>query len=249
MALNEIQPIPDWHNEYYGEREPFQEAKAHLISPYSCRVSAASRHVDDNRISDRGKTPIIDSSGPDKVSHRIRDYYNYKFHENWEDYVKTHKKYDEQKYKYYIKGEPLQAFFERMLLENIRTLIASYEYQLKFYRDKGISLTPIQKEFLLLRLITTSIANYGKQVLNYTERPFNIINVLGLSIFKDKNPKNRPAWLAISCIGAYKCEEDLEKVIATDKSFSYFLVPLTEIELSYIYESIRPYFIYLMYYN
>ena len=101
----------------------------------------------------------------------------------------------------------------------------------------------------MLRLITTSIANYGKQVLNYTERPFNIINVLGLSIFKDKNPKNRPAWLAISCIGAYKYEEDLEKVIATDKSFSYFLVPLTEIELSYIYESIRPYFIYLMYYN
>ena len=102
---------------------------------------------------------------------------------------------------------------------------------------------------MLLRLITTSIANYGKQVLNYTERPFNIINVMGLSIYKDKKHKNKPECLAVTCIGAYKYEEDLEKVIATDKSFSYFLVPLTEVELSYIYESIRPYFIYPMYYN
>lgn len=71
MAFNDIEPIlvPKIP---YGSREPYQEVKAHLISPYSCRISAASRSVDDNRISQRGDTPLVDSTGPDWVSHRPR---------------------------------------------------------------------------------------------------------------------------------------------------------------------------------
>lgn len=71
MAFNDIEPIlvPKIP---YGGREPYQEVKAHLISPYSCRISASSRSVDDNRISQRGDTPVIDSTGPDWVSHRPR---------------------------------------------------------------------------------------------------------------------------------------------------------------------------------
>ena len=64
MAFNEIEPIivPDVG---FGEREPYQEVKAHLISPFSNRISAASRSVCDNWISQRGFTPLLRSSGPD----------------------------------------------------------------------------------------------------------------------------------------------------------------------------------------
>lgn len=69
MAFNDIEPIivPPIP---YGEREPYQEVKAHLISPFSKRVSAASRSVCDNWISQRGYKPLIISNGPDKVSYR-----------------------------------------------------------------------------------------------------------------------------------------------------------------------------------
>lgn len=69
MAFNDIEPIiiP---NIPYGGREPYQEVKAHLISPYSYDVNASSRSVCDNWISQRGDKPLIISHGPDHVSHR-----------------------------------------------------------------------------------------------------------------------------------------------------------------------------------
>lgn len=72
MAFNNIEPIilPPVG---YGEREPYQEVKAHLISPYSNRISAASRSVCDNWISQRGDKPIVGDTCIDIPSFRNCD--------------------------------------------------------------------------------------------------------------------------------------------------------------------------------
>lgn len=72
MAFNDIEPIilPPVG---YGEREPYQEVKAHLISPYSRRISAASRSVCDNWISQRGDDPIVGDTCIDIPSFRNCD--------------------------------------------------------------------------------------------------------------------------------------------------------------------------------
>lgn len=244
MAMNDIEPIPDWHNQWYGEREPFQEVKAHLISPYSCRISAASRSVDDNTIADRGRTPVVDSRCVDRVSHRVRDNYNYKFLENFKEYTSHQTNYGEQHYKYFIHGEPLPIFLEQSMLMSLRELRGAFQFQLGQYRSKGFDLDSIQKEFVLLRLLTSAISDYSKRILDFNESPFNKINVVEVGTKIDR--ENRK-FLAIYCYGDYKYNADLEKVIGRDKSYSYYMVPLTTNELAAIYQSVLPYMLDLIY--
>lgn len=71
---NEIEPIPDW-DVPYGEREPYQEVKAHLISQNSKRISSSSKSVDDYKIEDKGALSI-DPLSLDKKYHDVRESYN-----------------------------------------------------------------------------------------------------------------------------------------------------------------------------
>lgn len=71
---NEIEPIPDW-DVPYGEREPYQEVKAHLISQNSKRISSSSKSVDDYRIENKGALSI-DPLSLDKKYHDVREAYN-----------------------------------------------------------------------------------------------------------------------------------------------------------------------------
>jgi hypothetical protein len=70
----EIEPIPNW-DVPYGEREPYQEVKAHLISQNSKRISSSSKSVDDYRIENKGALSI-DPLSLDKKYHDVREAYN-----------------------------------------------------------------------------------------------------------------------------------------------------------------------------
>lgn len=70
----EIEPIPDW-DVPYGEREPYQEVKAHLISQNSKRISSSSKSVDDYRIENKGALSI-DPLSLDKKYHDVREAYD-----------------------------------------------------------------------------------------------------------------------------------------------------------------------------
>lgn len=71
---NEIEPIPNW-DVPYGEREPYQEVKAHLISQNSKRISSSSKSVDDYRIENKGALSI-DPLSLDKKYHDVREAYD-----------------------------------------------------------------------------------------------------------------------------------------------------------------------------
>lgn len=77
---NEIEPIPNW-NVSYGEREPYQEVKAHLISQNSNRISSSSKSVDDYRIENKGALSI-DPLSLDKKYHDVREAYDLNKKEN-----------------------------------------------------------------------------------------------------------------------------------------------------------------------
>lgn len=77
---NEIELIPNW-DVPYGEREPYQEVKAHLISQNSKRISSSSKSVDDYRIENKGALSI-NLLSLDKKYHDIREKYNYNNNSN-----------------------------------------------------------------------------------------------------------------------------------------------------------------------
>lgn len=66
-----IEPIPDW-NVPYGERELYQEVKAHLISQNSNRISASSKSVNDYRLQN-GRENSIDPKSLDKVRKDLKE--------------------------------------------------------------------------------------------------------------------------------------------------------------------------------
>ena len=66
-----IEPIPDW-DVPYGEREPYQVVKAHLISQNSNRISSSSKNVDDYKIENKGALSINPQS-LDKVKKDLKE--------------------------------------------------------------------------------------------------------------------------------------------------------------------------------
>lgn len=124
---NEIEPIPDW-DVPYGEREPYQEVKAHLISQNSKRISSSSKSVDDYRIENKGALSI-DPLSLDKKYHDVRESYNLNKEEIVPAAEQIEKEIKEVKY-----------LVEIMLTTYQESFSYYYNWLLDLYKDENFAL-------------------------------------------------------------------------------------------------------------
>ncbi len=234
MAMNEVEPIPKGRVPY-GEREPFQEVKAHLISPYSERRSASSRSWEDNEISDRGTTPLVDSSGPDRVSHQISVV------RELTDYSRNHQAYKEQEGQIYIGDTPLVDIIKDKLandLAEIRTHLTMQIIRINSNLNAcGLQMITAMREQLLLNLVACGVEKYCKYILSNIKEfePSGLVNLFEITIEKPEGFEFEVA--VIKSNGSWEYCKDFEDIVRKDRKF--FILPISSKDLASLYEMVR----------
>lgn len=234
MAMNDIEPIPNIKIPY-GAKEPFQEVKAHLISPYSCRTSAESRSWEDNQISDRGTTPLVDSSGPDKVSHTLD------ILSELTEYEKKKTRYKEVEGILYIGSKSLYEIVESELKIRLPELRTKFLKEINSVSARllpaGLYLTSGLREMLLLKIIMKSIVEICNATISYKDLPNKLINLFEVGI-ENVGEEGRE-FPFIKSHGAWELCDDLQEIIWKDKDMRFYLIPLSSKLLVRLYSIIR----------